>query len=321
MTAEKKELKILIIGMAGGLAQLTSRLILKNNPHAKILGIDSRDLSQCPKLKGIEYMRMKYSRGNFENIFRSFEFDIVFHLARVSHSSNKNDDVSKRLDLNLMGTNRILSLCLSFKVKKLIILSTYHVYGSLPDNFVFIPENSPLQASIHYPELRDVVEMDQLCTGWMWKNQKEMSTVVLRPCNIIGTQIQNAITKYLTGRLTLNPVDFNPMFQFIHEFDMASILERAIEELPTGVYNVAPNDFISIKEALEQVQGQSIPFPVSLGKPINKLLKFFGMDVPDYFIDYLKYSCLIDNQAIKKHLGEKFYRYNVRETLDLISMR
>ncbi len=113
--------------------------------------------------------------------------------------------------------------------------------------------------------------------------------------SIIGTQIQNAITKYLTGRLPLNPIDFNPMFQFIHEFDMASILERSIDELPTGVYNVAPNDFISIKDALAQSQGQSIPFPVSLGKPINMLLQMIGMDIPDYFIDYLKYSCLIFN--------------------------
>jgi arginine repressor len=34
--------KVLIIGIAGGLAQITARVLLQNNPDWHIVGIDSR---------------------------------------------------------------------------------------------------------------------------------------------------------------------------------------------------------------------------------------------------------------------------------------
>jgi UDP-glucose 4-epimerase len=172
---------------------------------------------------------MKYSRGNFENVFRSHHFDIVLHLGRISHSSNQPDVLAKRLELAVMGTSRILELCLRSEVKKVIILSTFHVYGALADNSIFLAEDAPLKASVNHPELRDVIEMDQMCTNWMWRYQNSHSTVVLRPCNIIGVQIQNTMSKFLTSSLALRPMDYNPYFQFIHEFDMANVIYRAID--------------------------------------------------------------------------------------------
>ena len=47
-------------------------------------------------------------------------------------------NIRKRLNLNIMGTNRILDLSLKFKIKKVIVLSTFHVYGALPDNPTFL---------------------------------------------------------------------------------------------------------------------------------------------------------------------------------------
>ena len=51
--------------------------------------------------------------------------------------------------------------------------------GHFTINPVFITEDYPLKASIKYPELRDVVEMDQIATNWMWKNQNDIETIVL----------------------------------------------------------------------------------------------------------------------------------------------
>lgn len=316
-----KPKKILIIGIAGGLAQITSRLILSEHPDWEIIGIDSRDVSQVPQMKGLTSTSIKYSRGQFENLFRTHHFDIVFHLGRISHSSNEQNVLAKRIDLSVMGTNRILELCERSGVKKVIILSTFHVYGALPDNSIFLTEDAPLRASIRHPELRDVIEMDQICTNWMWKNQKNISTVVLRPCNIIGTQIHNSMTRFLSGPIALKPIDYNPFFQFIHEFDMAHILYKALDALPTGTYNVAGDDFISFKEALDIVGTKGIPFPITIAGGLNELLKKVNINVPDYLLDYLKFSCLISNSEIKKHLGAHFLRFSIKDTLELIKLR
>ena len=175
---ENSEKNILIIGISGGLALLLTRLILKNHPLWKITGVDSRSISHLPKMHGFSAKRIRYSRGSFENLFRENDFDYVYHLGRISHSTNKQQDFNERLELSVMGTNRILDLSLRFKIKKICILSTFHVYGALSDNSIFLAEDSPLKASIKYPELRDVVEMDQICTNWMWKYQNQVSSVV-----------------------------------------------------------------------------------------------------------------------------------------------
>lgn len=317
--SEKK--KILMIGIAGGLAQMTARLILGEHPDWEILGIDSRDVKSVPQIQGLTSLELKYSRGNFENLFRTHHFDAVYHLGRISHSTNTQNVLAKRIDLSVMGTNRILDLCERSNVKKVIILSTFHVYGALPDNSVFLNEEAPLRASIKHPELRDVVEMDQMCTNFMWKNQNTLSTVVLRPCNIIGTQIQNSMTRFLSGPLALSPMDYNPFFQFIHEFDMAHILFKALDSLPTGTFNVAGDDFISLKDALKVVNTKSVPFPMFLAGGLNQALKKINIEVPDYLIDYLKFSCLISNQELKKHLGPNFLRFSIKEALELIKLR
>jgi UDP-glucose 4-epimerase len=217
-----------------------------------------------------------------------------------------------------MGTNRILDLSLRFNIKKIVILSTFHVYGALADNGIFLGEDAPLKASINHPELRDVVEMDQICSTWMWKYQNQVESVLLRPCNIVGTQISNSMTKYLTSQLALRPIDYNPVFQFIHEFDMAQVLYRSINDLPTGIYNVATNEFISLRSALDIIGSKGIPFPISMASALNKILKVTNLDIPEYLIDYLKYSCLINNDSINKHLGDDFYRFKMEETLELI---
>lgn len=312
---------ILIIGIAGGLAQITARLILTEHPDWKILGIDSRDVSNVPKLPNLKAMNLKYSRGSFENLFRTHHFDVVYHLGRISHASNEQNVLAKRIDLSVMGTNRILELSERAGVKKVIILSTFHVYGALPDNSIFLKEDSPLRASIRHPELRDVIEMDQICTNWMWKNQNSISTVVLRPCNIIGTQIQNSMTKYLSGPVALSPMDYNPFFQFIHEFDMANVLHRCLDEVPTGTYNVSGNDFISLREALRVVGTTGVPFPMVFAGGLNSVLKRMNVEVPAYLFDYLKFSCLISNHELKKHLGPDFLRFSIKEALELVKLR
>lgn len=311
---------VLIIGIAGGLAQILAKLISKEYPNAQIVGVDSRPLGKI-RIPNTTFKTFRYSRGNFEKLFREHRFDLVYHLGRISHANTGgNLTLAKRLDLNIMGTSRILDLCLKHHIKKIVMLSTFHVYGALPDNPAFVAEEASLRASINYPELRDVVEMDQLTTSWMWKNQNHIKTVVLRPCNIVGSQIKNAISKYLMSPWSPTPIDYNPMFQFIHEFDMARVLVKCIELVPTGIYNVSPHEFISLKEAREIIGTKGIPCSMFLLGNLAGLYKRFNSTLPNYLLDYLRYSCLIDPHEISLFLGKDFCRFKAKDTLDLLRL-
>lgn len=312
--------KILLIGAKGGLAQITIELLTKKFPKARIIGIDSRPLG-VSHFDNVSLHSFKYTRSNFEKIFRENKFDLVMHLGRLSHAQMvPTYSISQRLDLNLVGTNRILKLCLKTNVKKLIIMSTYHVYGAYGDNPTFIDEEFPLRASIKHPELRDVVEMDQISTNWMWKNQDQIQTIVLRPCSVVGPRINNAMTMYLKSDYAPLPMDYNPMFQCIHEYDMARTLVESVEKVPIGIFNIAPNGVISLRSAKELVSTPTAPVPLFLIEPLLKTIAKNIWDLPYYLIDYLKYSCILDNSAIKFYLGDSFFKHESREALEFLKL-
>ena len=311
--------KILIIGIQGALARMTAELILKSYPDVMIHGVDSRPIENQLSRPQLSTQHIKYNRTNFEKIFREHQFDTILHLGRLGHSPAMGN-INKRIDINLIGTNTILELAQKFSIKKVVIMSTHHVYGALPDNPMFIKEDSPLRASFKYAELRDVVEMDQMCTNWMWKNQNQIETIVLRPANIIGPQIKNSITQYLITNYAPLPIDYNPMFQFIHEFDMANVIVQSMAKLKTGIYNIANDDVITLHEASQIIGAKKIKVPIVAVEQLTKILtpvwKF-----PMYLIDYIKFPSTLDNTDLKKYLGDDVFRFSSREALELLKIK
>ncbi len=308
--------KILIIGIAGGLAKITAKKLLQEYPNAQIYGVDMRSFyTDDPDFKNVKIKKIRYSRSHFEKLFRDHEFDYVFHLGRLSHSKVDSLSVEERLDFGVVGTKRILDLALKHGAKKIVMLSTFHVYGALSDNPAFIDEDMPLRASLKYPDLRDVVEMDQICSNWLWKHQNDISCVVLRPCNIIGPTINNTISKYLAYKHSPYPIDYNPMFQFMHEEDMARTIVKAADTFKTGIYNVAYDDVISLRNALRVSDNQGIPMLFGGLKIFARLMKTAVWTIPNYLVDYLMYSCLIDNTLLMENLPKSFYNYTSETTL------
>ena len=145
--------------------KITKRLF-KEKIQVKNCCVDNRSFLNYPNC-GFHYKKIRYSRNEFERLFRAYKFDYVYHLGRMTHANpTPKSKLGSRLDLKCHGDEQILEQSLEHKVKKLVMLSTWHVYGAFPDNPIFIKENSLLKASIKNPDLRDVVEMDQLTTNF-----------------------------------------------------------------------------------------------------------------------------------------------------------
>ena len=50
---EHKPKRVLIIGIAGGLAQITARLIAQEKPDWQVIGVDSRPIKNCDNIKNV----------------------------------------------------------------------------------------------------------------------------------------------------------------------------------------------------------------------------------------------------------------------------
>ncbi len=312
---------VLVTGAAGALARGVIRRLVADH---EIIAVDFRKRAD---LDGVAHSyRVDFNKRGFEDLFRRHHINGVIHLGRVGpHESN----LTGRYNSNVLGTQRLLNLCVKYKVSQVVVLSTYFVYGAHAQNPTLLNEEAPLKASGLTHDLIDTVELENLCNVYLWKHP-ELHITVLRPCNIAGPGVRNSISRLLSSQLAPTLLGFSPMMQFIHVEDMAEALRLAWDHVSPGIFNVAPGDWVAYQDALvacgcTRVPLVSIPgmIPQQIAKVLN--LKSF----PSHLVNYFKYPVIMDGSAFAKKFGfkprfqlEQIFRYyrEKKRRQDFLSM-
>ena len=297
--SDPKKTTTLITGIAGSLARLVGRRLC--DAGHDIVGVDYRPVTADPGFPATLY-RANYNKTRIEDIFRRHHPDLVLHLGRVGNLKMR---TGKRFDLNVVGSSKVMSLCRKYQVKRLLVLSTFHIYGAHPHNHTPIYEDEPLRAGTGFPQLGDAIQLDNQAVMWVYRHP-EVKTVVLRPCNVVGPQIKNAISSFLRQEVKPLMMGFNPMVQFIHQDDLvAAILAAADLDRAdaVGVFNLAGKNTLPWREALELCGGTLVPVPADLAALALKVLRIFTPALPPYMINFTKYPCVISRQALSETFG------------------
>ncbi len=245
----------------------------------------------------IQFYRANYNKRIIGDVFKRHKPDAVLHLGRVG---NLKTHVNKRFDLNVVGSAKIMELCALHDVKRLVVLSTFHIYGAHPSNHIPIFEEEPLRAGQTFPQLADAVQLDNQAVAFAYRYRK-LRTAILRPTNIIGPNIRNAISEYLRQRTQAYLIGYSPMWQFIHELDMVHAVLRTLESDNIGVFNVTGAGELPLIEALRLTGATLAPVP---GPLATLVLKLGGRrSIPDYFLDFMRYPCIISDAKFREAVG------------------
>ncbi len=291
MITEDARACILVTGIAGGLAQEVARK-LRIAGH-EVIGVDYRPLPVLAKdLEGMTVFRASYNKTAIEDVFRGRKIKAVLHLGREGNLSKR---MGMRFDLNVLGSQKIMNLCVDHGVKVLVVLSTFHIYGAHPHNHIPISEDDPIQAGYDFPEIADAIQLDSMASTWVYKHP-EVRTVVLRPTNVVGPTIHNSISTFLRMKRVPYLAGFNPMVQFIHEEDLATAVVRAMDGNARGVFNVGGPAVLPWRVALELADARVFPVPSSLASFYIRTFSAF----PEYLINFYKYPCVIGDDAFRK---------------------
>ncbi len=288
---------ILVTGAAGSLARLTALELLRRGDE--VVGVDYR-----PRPKdyppGIEYYQANYNKTRIADVYKRHAPETVLHLGRVG---NLKVSENKRFDLNVVGSAKIMQLAVRHKVKKLVVLSTFHIYGAHPHNHIPIHEDEPVRAMQTVPKLSDAVQLDNQAVMWTYRHRK-LATVVLRPVNVVGPHINNTVSKYL--RLPRIPymAGFNPMWQFIHEEDMLRAILAVVDGDRTwGAFNVAGTAAVPLSVALRLTESPTLPVPGPMVPLLKRLAPAAARALPSYMMDFLRYPVVISDDAFRKKFG------------------
>jgi UDP-glucose 4-epimerase len=297
---------VVVTGISGNLGRAVAKLL---HVEAHVVGVDRRPLRDKPK--DVEHLQVDLRKSRVEEVFRKRQVDAVIHLG-IMHDPRV--AFSEAHSFNLLGTQKILDLCVRHGVRKLVVLSSANAYGPRPDNSNFLSEEAPLLAADRDSEVRDLVELDMYAQSFVWRHP-EIETVILRPVNIVGPTVRNAPSNYLRLARPVVAMGFDPMLQLIHEVDAARALVLALKPGIRGVYNVTGPGEVPLSAVLRELGRQPIPVPHFLLRPAMRRLFRAGLvSFPAAELDHLQFLCVVDGSRAAREWGWA-PRYTLRETI------
>lgn len=287
--------KILITGIAGGQGRLIARRIAG---QFEITGVDRADWEGHPANVRMHVLDLR--KRKFEDVIRTERPTAVVHMAFIRHFRG---DPQVRHEVNVLGTKRLLEYAIAYGVKRVVVVSSAYVYGALPDNPYYMSEDYPLNVSRTYPEVRDLAEVDQLATTFLWRHP-EVATTILRPVNTLGYYVHSAIGRYLRQRYVPTIMGFNPMTQFIHEEDVAEAVALALQHGTHGVFNVVGPGAVPLKVAVRETGGTAVPVPEPVARAVfDRLFRYGLYHTPPGAMSFLKYPCTLDGRRFQAATG------------------
>jgi dTDP-4-dehydrorhamnose reductase len=192
---------------------------------------------------------------SIEKYLKKIKPKCLIHLAALSRPMSIHDNnISKSINLNIIGTANIVKICSKYKIK-LIYFSTNYVYPGKNGNY---KENSPLLPINNYAWSK----LGGEAAVQMYKN-----SLILRVC--------------MTEKPFIHKKAFaNVYSNFIYHEEVASILFKIVNKKGiinlggkiNSIYNFAKKDYPSLEKIYLKKNSQT-NFPLNPSMNINKLKK------------------------------------------------
>lgn len=286
-------MKVLIPGISGKLGRLVARRLV--DAGHTVWGIDRRPWPDAPD--GVQVHEADIRKRTAEDVFRRFRPEAVIHMATVTHLVERTAD---RFRINLYGTRAVFDHCHTYGARRCIFVGRHTYYGAASDSPMYHREEDPPMAVTTFPELADLVAADLYAGSALWR-YPELDTVVLRCCYTLGPSLHGTLATFLRGPRVPVIVGYDPLFQFMHEFDVADAIALALSRAPRGVYNVAGPQPVPLSLLIRQTGRRAVPIPEPL---FRFAIGRFGLPVlPRGALSHLKYPVVIDATRFRTATG------------------
>lgn len=251
-------MNILVTGGAGFIGKYLVKFLLEKENSVTIF--DNFSNSSEKSINFLTEMGAKVVKGDITNI-KDLEnvienHDTIIHLAaQISVlESIKNPD--KTFQVNVEGTNNVLSICKKNFVKKIVIASSAAVYGESSQNNQ-LKEESQMEPISPYGESKMKMEQNII----KFANNNKIDYVILRFFNIYGIgqspEYAGVITKFLKNIINEESLKiFGDGLQtrdFVAIHDVIQSIYNALICDKNGVFNIASGEKITIKELAKQM--------------------------------------------------------------------
>jgi len=297
--------KVLITGIAGHLGRLVASRLHRDGWD--VIGIDRRPWPDAPR--GMELFREDIRKRPAEDVFRTRRPDVLIHMGTVTHFTTR---FEQRYRINLGGTRAVFDHAAHYGVQQAIFVGRHTYYGAASDAPLYHHESDPPMAVSTFPDLADLVAADLYAGTALWQHP-EMATAVLRICYTLGPSRGGTLANFLKGSAVPTVFGFDPLYQFMHEWDVVDAIALAVEKKIRGVFNVAGPQPVPLSVLVRATGQRRIPVFESA---FDFVTGRAGLpDLPDGAKNHLKFAVVIDDAAFRAATGFE-HRFDEAATME-----
>jgi UDP-glucose 4-epimerase len=239
--------------------------------------------------------------------------DVLVHLAFVL---NPIHDEQAMYEIDVGGTQNILEAASAAGTEHVLVTSSTTAYGAFADNPVPLTEDHPVRGVPDFEYARDKAESDRLCQLWRLEHPNRTMTIV-RPCIVFGPGVDNYIVRSFTDQPFFADLGGEPPIQFVHEDDVVEALLGLLDGRHGGAFNVAPDDWMTVRECAELIGLRRVPVPFGAYRALAQVLwRLRRTETPGGNLHFVRHPWVASNERIKGALGWA-PRFSSRETFEL----
>lgn len=307
-------MRLLITGGSGYIASRFIETMAARPEVEEIVDLDVRaPASPTEKVRFVERSVTEDLRDLFTDPDRPI--DVALHLA---WNVDPLRDPRRQRQICIGGTRRFLEGCAAAEVKHLLYMSSATAYGAGPDHATPLVESEEPRDHRGNQYAAEKAEGEELCRRFVAERPGTLLQIV-RPAIVGGPNASNFIFRWMEKPIFFLPRGLDPEIQFVHEDDVARALLAIVTAKAEGAWNVAPDDTLTVRRAVEIAGARSLTLPFGLLYALAGLAWKLDLrqviESPAPFLNYLAYPWLVSNRRIREELGFEF-RYGSQETLE-----
>jgi UDP-glucose 4-epimerase len=285
---------ILITGIGGYFGKMLLPYLEDDPEIERIIGIDQYPLSEDRDTSKLDFIQADIRDSIDDALLR--EANVLVHLAFILMRLPHHNGIDA---INIDATQKLLLAAGRLKIPKIVITSSVMSYGLHPDNPVPLTEESPLRPNdgLYYSRAKAINEafLDKFAI-----ENPDISITRLRPCTVIGPNADPEQMAQMVAETVPLVKGYDPLYQFLHEDDMAQALHLAIKNDLPGVFNVTSDEPRTLRSLVESRGGKVLPLPRFIVRSLLAILWRMKASVfaPEW-IDLSCYPIVASNTKLK----------------------
>jgi UDP-glucose 4-epimerase len=304
---------VLVTGADGYLGrQLVAELARRGQA---VLALDLRQPPAEAREPGVEYLEGDVRAPGLAQTMRARGVDAVAHLASIV-TPGRGSSREHEYSVDVLGTKNVLEACIEAGAAKIVVTSSGAAYGYHADNPPLIDEDQPLRGNREFAYAWHKRLVEEMLAEYR-AAQPRLAQVVLRVGTILGETTRNQITDLFDKPRLIALRGADSPFVFAWDQDVVACLVLALEPGREGVYNVAGDGALGVREIAARLGKPCVALPAWAIAGALALLKPLGLSRygPEQ-VRFLRYRPVLDNRRLKQVFGYT-PRLTTSETFDL----